>query len=365
MTLDYKLSMQQAKLFQDIRMYVSRTLTTGWAPPDRLSVNLTLRCNLSCTMCTTCYDAPELSLDEIKRLIDEAAEWGIEVFNPLGGEPFMRADIEAILRYATQRGFYVTLTTNGTLISLSAHQLALVPLRPLASLIPPLDGNASSNDRVRGEGAYDKAIRGYQNVRKADAAVGNSHRKILSNTILHAGNLDHFEAILDEQKALGFDGIQILNREKQRTHGDKPSTVHVVHRSQMPELERLCERLAQRANQAEGAGFRIQNSAGRAPVHPKILYRRPDPLEAPRWAGWKELYINADGQAIMCDGKLDFLEWGLWFSAHSKPKAALGIARAEGPPSNRQAMSNALYSELLSSPPIGSCFPAAEKKCRF
>ena len=201
--------MQQAKLFQDIRMYVSRTLTTGWAPPDRLSVNLTLRCNLSCTMCTTCYDAPELSLDEIKRLIDEASEWGIEVFNPLGGEPFMRADIEAILRYATQRGFYVTLTTNGTLISPSrAHQLALVPSDRL-HLNFSLDGNASSNDRVRGEGAYDKAIRGYQNVRKADAAVGNSHRKILSNTILHAGNLDHFEAILDEQEALGFDGIQI------------------------------------------------------------------------------------------------------------------------------------------------------------
>ena len=34
------------------------------------------------------------------------------------------------------------------------------------------------------------------------------------------------------------------------------------------------------------------------------------PLEAPCWAGWKELYINADGEAIMCDGNLDFLNGG-------------------------------------------------------
>ncbi|MGC6509370.1 MAG: SPASM domain-containing protein [Myxococcota bacterium] len=305
------MSMQQAKLIQDIRMYLSRTLTTGWAPPDRLSLNLTLRCNLSCTMCTTCYDAPELHLEEIKRLIDEAAEWGIEVFNPLGGEPFMRSDIEAILRYATQRGFYVTLTTNGTLISPSrAHQLALVPSDRL-HLNFSLDGNAASNDRVRGEGAYNKAIRGYHNVRQADSAIGNSHRKILSNTILHAGNFDHFEAILEEQESLGFDGIQILNLfRSSEPLQDSPAHFMWFTDAQIPALERLCERLAQRADQAEGSGFRIQNSAEELRYISKYYTEDLTPLEAPCWAGWKELYINADGQAIMCDGKLDFLNGG-------------------------------------------------------
>ena len=98
-------------------MYLSRKLNLSLAPPDRVSVNLTLRCNLTCTMCTTCYDAPELSYDEVCRLIDETAEWGVEVFNPLGGEPFMRGDIEDILSYAVSKGFFVSLTTNGTLIS--------------------------------------------------------------------------------------------------------------------------------------------------------------------------------------------------------------------------------------------------------
>ena len=62
-------------------------------------------------MCTTCYDAPRLSLDEIRDIIDPIAEWGVEVFNPLGGEPFMRPDLEEILLYAVSKGFYVYITT--------------------------------------------------------------------------------------------------------------------------------------------------------------------------------------------------------------------------------------------------------------
>ena len=80
-------------------MYLSRRFNTGFAKPDILSVNLTLRCNLTCTMCTTCYDAPELSLDEIKSILDQASVWGLKVFNPLGGEPFMRGDVEEILQW--------------------------------------------------------------------------------------------------------------------------------------------------------------------------------------------------------------------------------------------------------------------------
>ena len=77
-------------------MYLSRRFNRSLAPPDRVSLNVTLRCNLTCSMCTTCYDAPELSLEEIKGIIDQTADWGVEIFNPLGGEPFMRADIEEI-----------------------------------------------------------------------------------------------------------------------------------------------------------------------------------------------------------------------------------------------------------------------------
>lgn len=90
-------------LRRDALLYSSRLANRGWAPPDWLTVNLTLRCNLACVMCTTCYDSPELSREEVLGLIDQASAWGVRVFNPLGGEAFVRKDLEDILEHAIQR----------------------------------------------------------------------------------------------------------------------------------------------------------------------------------------------------------------------------------------------------------------------
>ncbi len=288
------------------RMLLSRRLNRSLAPPDRVSVNLTLRCNLSCVMCSTCYDAPELSFEEVCGIIDQTASWGVEVFNPLGGEPFMRGDIEDILAYAVKKGFYVSLTTNGTLISeRRAQRIAEIPADRLHFNFS-LDGNKSSNDLVRGAGNWKRAVEGYLRLREADQRLGNSRRKILTNTILHAGNIEHFEELLAEQQELGFDGVQILNlfREGADTPAQgKDLWFQEEHHS---ELKALTERLAQRVEQGQ-QGFLIQNEPAELRRILSYYQEALSPLEAPCWAGFKELYINADGQAIMCDGKLDFL----------------------------------------------------------
>lgn len=299
--------MRYRELLRNVEMYISRKANLGLAKPDRVSVNLTLRCNLSCVMCTTCYDSPEISLEEVKSIIDQTANWGVEVFNPLGGEPFMRSDIEEILSYAVRRGFYVTITTNGTLItSKRAARVSMIANDRLHFNFS-LDGNASSNDKVRGEGMWKRAIEGYNRLRQADDIIGNARRKILANTILHAGNIDHFEQVLDEQEQLGFDGVQILNLF--RSGPDKPTVANWMwfQPSHHEQLVDLCERLAQRVEQQEPVGYQIQNTPAELRNIPAYYQQDLQPLEAPCWAGWKELYINADGKAIMCDGKLDFL----------------------------------------------------------
>lgn len=289
-------------------MYLSRALNRSLAPPDRVSLNVTLRCNLTCTMCTTCYDSPELSTEEIKSIIDQTAAWGVEVFNPLGGEPFMRGDIEEILAYAVRRGFYVTVTTNGTLITeRRARALAAIPSDRL-HLNVSLDGDARANDLIRGAGMWERAIGGYQRIRAADAAAGNARRKILANTILHARNIDRFEAILDEQAELGFDGVQILTLFRTDPSESPPESAALwFGPERLPKLREVCEALARRVEAQPPSGYQIQNSADELRRVPRYYDGEMQPLEAPCWAGWKELYINADGRAVMCDGKLDFL----------------------------------------------------------
>ena len=296
-----------AQLRRDVRMLLSRRLNRSLAPPDRVSVNVTLRCNLTCSMCTTCYDAPELSTDEIKGIIDQTADWGVEVFNPLGGEPFIRSDMEELLAYAVQRGFYVTVTTNGTLLTEKrARALAAIPTDRL-HLNLSLDGDAHSNDLVRGAGKWARAIAGYQRVRAADAAAGNPRRKILANTILHAANLDHFEAVLDEQAALGFDGVRVLNLFRQGDDVPAEAANLWLRERHMARLAEVAEALAVRAEGQGPSGYRIQNPPDELRFIPRYYTEQLEPLDAPCWAGWKELYINADGAAIMCDGELDFL----------------------------------------------------------
>jgi len=211
-----------------------------------------------------------------------------------------------------RRGFYVTVTTNGTLITEKrARALAAIPSDRLHLNIS-LDGDRVANDEVRGEGMWDRAIAGYRRVRAADAAAGNARRKVLANTILHARNLDRFESILDEQAALGFDGVQILTLFRTSPEESPPQAEALWFQSEhQPHLRRLTEALAQRAERQGPAGYRIQNLPEELRRVPRYYTEAVGPLEAPCWAGWKELYINADGRAIMCDGKLDFLA-GAW-----------------------------------------------------
>jgi len=95
---------------------------------------LTCRCNLRCVMCyTDCFNRPdkiqdELPTNEIIRIMDELAEAGCLELCLTGGEPLARQDFFEIYAHAKQKGFLVTIFTNGTLITdVIADRLAALP----------------------------------------------------------------------------------------------------------------------------------------------------------------------------------------------------------------------------------------------
>lgn len=288
---------QWTDLRRDARFWLSRQTGRPWVSPDWLSVNLTLRCNLKCSMCTTCYDAPELSTAQVKDLVDQAAAWGVRVFNPLGGEPFIRTDLEEILTHAARRDLHTTLTTNGTLIR-ADRAAAIARIAPeKLHLNISFDGPERIHDGIRGAGMFRRSLAGYRLLREADEKAGNPVRKICVNAILHRQNFREFEGFLDFLGEQGFSGVQVLNLFR---NGTEKTADHLwFYEEHLSELERLCERLVGRPL--------IQNRPEDLSLIPRYYREGLRPLEAPCWAGWKELYVNADGTAIMCDGKLDFL----------------------------------------------------------
>ncbi|HKW86071.1 MAG TPA: radical SAM protein [Nitrospiraceae bacterium] len=115
-----------------------RTLSKLTFIPERFPLScqweITCRCNLHCVMCyTDCFNRPdrirdELFTDEILRIMDELAEAGCLELCLTGGEPLARPDFFEIYTHAKQKGFLVTIFSNGTLITEKiADRLAALP----------------------------------------------------------------------------------------------------------------------------------------------------------------------------------------------------------------------------------------------
>ena len=85
--------------------------------PLSVHLDLTWRCNERCTHCYLDHESPdELSLDEIRDLLDQMAEAGVFILTLSGGEIFLRKDIFQILEHARSLQFNVKLKTNGIMI---------------------------------------------------------------------------------------------------------------------------------------------------------------------------------------------------------------------------------------------------------
>src|SRR3954469_19767356 len=93
------------------------------APPPRmiyrpyaLLAELTYRCPLHCPYCSnpTSYPAgEELTTDEWRRVLTQAAALGVLQAGFSGGEPLGRRDLEKIIAAARAAGMYTNLITSG------------------------------------------------------------------------------------------------------------------------------------------------------------------------------------------------------------------------------------------------------------
>src|SRR5271169_6292216 len=85
--------------------------------PLSVQLDLTYRCNERCVHCYLDHDDHgEMSLAEIKHLLDEMAEAGVFILTLSGGEIFLRKDFFEILEYARELTFCIKLKTNAVLI---------------------------------------------------------------------------------------------------------------------------------------------------------------------------------------------------------------------------------------------------------
>lgn len=137
--------------------------------------NLVRRCNLTCRHCyATSADkdfAGELSTEQVYAVMEDLKACGVPALILSGGEPLMRPDIFEISRRAKAMGFFVALSSNGTLIGRdNIEQIAAVGYDYVGI---SLDGLRETHDRFRRRiGAFDEALNGVRRCREADLKVG-------------------------------------------------------------------------------------------------------------------------------------------------------------------------------------------------
>ncbi|MGE5793881.1 MAG: heme d1 biosynthesis radical SAM protein NirJ [Bacteroidota bacterium] len=145
-------------------------------PPGPVVIwNLIRRCNLTCKHCYSVSadrDFPgELSTAEAFAVMDDLKRFRVPVLILSGGEPLLRPDIFDIAWRAKDLGFYVGLSTNGTLIDRSlVDRVAAVGFDYVGI---SLDGRRETHDAFRRRvGAFDESLAAVRHCRDAGVKVG-------------------------------------------------------------------------------------------------------------------------------------------------------------------------------------------------
>ena len=145
-------------------------------PPGPVVIwNLIRRCNLTCKHCYSISadkDFPgELSTQEVFGVMDDLKHFRVPVLILSGGEPLLRADIFDVSRRAKEMGFYVGLSSNGTLIDESnIEQIAAIGFDYVGV---SLDGIQATHDKFRRmDGAFEKSMHGIRLCKQRGIKVG-------------------------------------------------------------------------------------------------------------------------------------------------------------------------------------------------
>ncbi|MGQ9810403.1 MAG: radical SAM protein [bacterium] len=194
--------------------------------PERLILEITTGCNLRCKTCYMAASKPqpdELTLVEIKRLLEEASKAGCKTVAIIGGEPFLREDLLPITRFALDRFEEVQISTNGTLLAREFIEKFKASKNLVIQI--SLDGpDAESNDRIRGKDSFGKA-------KEFIGLACRSGIRITLSTVLNAYNYNLVSKMCEFASEVGAQGV-IFHK------------VHVVGRAEkfpdiMPTAEQL------------------------------------------------------------------------------------------------------------------------------
>ena len=145
----------------------------------------------------------ELTTEEWKRVIREAAALGVLQIGFSGGEPLARRDLAELIRAAREAKLYTNLITSG--IGLDDDRVRVLRDAGLDSIQLSFQSDESSlADEIAGARAHERKLGVAAKIRAAGIPLS-------LNFVIHRRNIDRLPQMIDLAEALGAERVELAN----------------------------------------------------------------------------------------------------------------------------------------------------------
>ncbi len=253
-------------------------------PPLALLAELTHRCPLRCPYCSNPLEleraSTELSEEEWRRVLREAAALGVLQVHFSGGEPMVRRDLGGLIAEAAAHGLYSNLITSGALGG--EREIAAFAEAGLRHVQLSLqDHEAANADRIAGlEGAFERKM-------MFAAAVRAAGLPLTLNMVVHRQNLDGIAEMIDLAQALGARRVEIAHVQYYAWAIENRAAL-LPTRAQLDEATRIVEAARERLKGVLAIDYVVPDYYG---VRPKSCMN-----------GWGRQFLNVmpSGTVVPC-----------------------------------------------------------------
>jgi len=153
--------------------------------PHQATLELTYRCNFNCVYCyvpreerrpdgQNAQGKAEISTKEAFLILDQLVDFGVGGIAFTGGEIFTREDLLDILIYARKKGLFISLLTNGSLISKNTLSTLLKYKIDQFQISFPATKAETFERITRAPGSYRKVLANIKMLRQKGASVSLS-----------------------------------------------------------------------------------------------------------------------------------------------------------------------------------------------
>lgn len=174
--------------------------------PYALLAELSYRCPLHCPYCsnpTRARNDGELTTDEWRRVLCEAAELGVLQVGFSGGEPLVRRDLAELVCGAREATLYTNLITSG--VGLDEARASELRESGLDSVqLSFQSDDAYLADEIAGARAHQRKLAAASLIRAAGISLS-------LNFVIHRRNIDRLPQMIGLAEALGAERVELAN----------------------------------------------------------------------------------------------------------------------------------------------------------